>query len=187
MTRLFVYTTATSSHSHIKIQFYSTPNAPTVGIDAVDVHHSITRGGGFNQGTHHWSVTGSGNLASCTSASGTLPYEGSRFDTTNGSGYSDSIYSDTPMTINTGQMVCTEALITTLGSSSGGSSVLTLWFTGGSYNEASTHSYSNLPGNNVWTPAKTCLTATTAHTAVRAQFYPTPNTPTIGVDIVDTH
>jgi hypothetical protein len=176
--------TATSSHASLRIQFYPAVGGPTIGIDAVDVHKALSQNGGFNNGTAPWSASGSANFAVHT---GSSSYEGSGYAATNASASGDSIRENKTVSIASGDTYCGSAEVSTAGSGSGGSGQFVIWLLGGSSSESSTMSFSGLPGGGQWTPVQTCVTATTAHTSLRIQFYPTVGGPTINVDAVDVH
>ena len=62
-----------------------------------------------------------------------------------------------------------------------------VWLVGGNSNESGIADFSNLGNGPNWSQVSACVTATSAHTQVRIQFYPTPGTPTLDVDAVDVH
>ncbi|HSW81269.1 MAG TPA: hypothetical protein VLG40_02630, partial [Candidatus Saccharimonas sp.] len=118
---------------------------------------------------------------------GTNPYEGSAFGATNTSQQGGSFYQDMPHDIGPGDTFCAEAEVVTVGNITGASGALALYLIGGGSTEQSTTSFGPLPGSNAWTPIKTCVTATTGHSTIRAQIYPAVSGPTIGVDVLDVH
>jgi len=171
---------ATSAHTSVRVQFYPTPGAPTIGVDAVSLHYMLSRNGGFNNGTWLWSATGTANF---TTYGPSGSYEGSGYGATNATASGDSIRQDVTRAIDTDDMYCVSARVRTMGGGSGGSGSLALWMLGTSATENSVIPFSSLTSD--WTPIKTCVTATGAHTSLRMQLYSTPGGPTIGVDAVD--
>lgn len=180
---------ATGSRSQVKVQFYPTPGAPTMGIDAVDVHQTLNTSGGFNNGNSYWNLEPGTNLATYTVASGvgTNPYESNAFAATNTSQSGGSFLQDMPHAIAPGDTFCAEAQVVTVGNSTGASGALAVYLTGTSATEQSVYSFGNLPGGSAWTPIKTCVTATATHSNIRVQMYPAVNGPTLGVDALDLH
>jgi len=181
--------TATTNQSYVKVQFYPTPGGPTIGVDAVDVHQTLSANGGFNSGMDYWNAQPGTNYVAYAAAdnTGTNPYEGYRFGATNTATTGGSIYQNLPHTIAVGDTFCVSAEVVTVGNTTGGAGTLAIWLTGGTTNDSSTFAFSNLPGGNNWQPAKTCVTATVAQSNIRVQFYPAVNGPTVGVDALDVH
>ena len=66
----------------------------------------------------------------------------------------------------------------------GGRGSFVIWLIGGSSNESGAANFSNLGNGANWEQVSTCVTATTAHTQVRVQFYPAIGSPTVDVDAV---
>ncbi|HSW81645.1 MAG TPA: cutinase family protein, partial [Candidatus Saccharimonas sp.] len=181
---------ATGARQQVKVQFYPTPGAPTMGIDAVDVHQTLNVTGGFNNGNNYWNLMPGTNLATYTTADnvGTTPYEGSAFGATNTSRQGGSFLQDMPHNIGSGDTFCVEAQVVTVGNVTGASGALALYLMGGDgATEQSAVQFGPLPGGNAWTAIKTCVTATTAHNMIRVQLYPAVNGPTLGVDNLDVH
>lgn len=179
--------TATTAHTYIKLEVYPKPGAPTIGLDAIDVHQTLNANGGFNNGMVRWSATSGTNYVTYSAAQITAPYEGVSFAATNTAAAGGSIFQDTPRTIGAGDTFCVDAQLVTVGNATGAAGSLALWLLGGNSTEVSSYSYSNLPGGNAWSPVKTCVTANTAHSVIRVQLYPTPGSPTVGVDALDVH
>jgi hypothetical protein len=184
--------TATRAHPAIRVQFYPTPNSPTLIIDAVDVHRNLAINGGFNQGSGWagaWYNWPNSNFAAYPSGvTGNDPYEGSQFAATNTTVDGGGIYQNIQGNIGAGDTFCATAQVATAGSGSGASGAFTLWgLDGPGGSEASTQWFGGLPGGDHWTQVQTCFTATRAHPAIRVQFYPTPNSPTLIIDAVDVH
>ena len=181
--------TATTSQNDIRVQFYPNVNGPTIGIDAVDTHLDLLENGGFNGAWGGWAVVGGSNFAVYSNGQvpGVNAYEGSGYAATNTSASGGGIYQDVAATIDAGNTYCASAEVVTDGKNGGGGGTLTVWLLGGSSNDQSSYSFSNLPGGSAWTPISTCVTATTSQNDIRVQFYPNVNGPTIGIDAVDTH
>jgi len=172
--------TATSAHTSLRIQFYPNINGPTVDLDALSVSKSLAKNGGFNNGLSTWAVSGSAHYATYTSSSA---YEGTGYGSTNSQGSGGGIYEDVSMTINAGDTYCANTRATTDGTGTGGGGGLVLWMLGGT-SENSSVAFSNLPAlsSGQWTAGQTCITATSAHTSLRIQFYPNVNGPTVDLD-----
>jgi len=177
-----VCNTATASASTFRFQIYPGVNSPTVGVDTIDVNKGVIKNGDFNLGSNSWSRTGgTTNFSVLSNSSGTTPYEGNQFMATNTQDSGGSVYQDVPLTINSGDSICVNLMLTTVGTGSGSSGNINVWING---NSSSIH-YSNIPGNNVWTPYKVCNTATGSGSTFRYQIYPDIGSPTVGVDTID--
>jgi len=185
-TPLSTCVTATTTHNRVRVQFYLYPNAPTLVVDAVDVHMSIARNGGFNNGFNNWTGAADSNWSTYgPNVTGNNPYEGTGFAATNTTvAASGGIYQDVNLTVKAGDTFCSSAQVATQGTTRGASGSFALWLIGGSQ-ENSITTYANLPGGNDWTPISACITAATAHSKLRVQFYPDPNTGTLVIDAVD--
>jgi hypothetical protein len=168
--------TATATHNKVRVQFYSAVGGPTVNIDAVDSHRTIADNGSFTAGGANWSVRSGGNFA----VYGTGAYEGPKRAATNAFAAGGGILQDINMAIASGDSLCAEAMVR----GSGAQGAMALWLLGGA-NENSTVSVGTL--TNEWRSIKTCVMATSAHTKVRVQFYPTVGAPTWSVDAVGVH
>ena len=181
--------TATTAQSYVKVQVYPTPGAPTIGLDAVDVHQTLNANGGFNSGMDYWNAQPGTNYVAYAAAdnTGTNPYEGYRFGATNTATSGGSIYQDLPRAVVVGDTFCASAQVVTVGNTTGAAGALYVYLTGGTGTEESHSSFSGLPGGNSWSPIKTCVVATTAHSNIRVQLYPAVNGPTVGVDALDVH
>ncbi|HEX6683752.1 MAG TPA: hypothetical protein VF062_13195 [Candidatus Limnocylindrales bacterium] len=144
--------------------------------------------GGFNQGFVPWQVMPLTNYATYgPGVTGNDPYEGTQFAATNTTDGNGGIFQDVPVSINVGDTFCGSAQVATQGAGTGASGYFAVWLLGGGGNENSGKGFANLPGGNSWTPVQACVTATTAHTSIRIQFYDTPHTPTLVVDNVEVH
>jgi hypothetical protein len=186
--------TATTVHPTLRIQFYPTPNAPTVNIDAVnvseelDVQYSVAQNGGFESGTAPWQEMPSSNLAVYANGQTAAEnaYAGDHYGATNTSASGGGIFQDVSgLTIEPGDTFCGNAELRSEGNKTGASGEFTIWLLGGSGNENGNVRYSNLGDDANWQQVSTCVTATTAHSTVRIQFYPTPNSPTVDIDAVN--
>jgi hypothetical protein len=98
------------------------------------------------------------------------------------------IYQDIPGNIDTGDTFCGSAQVATAWNVSGAGGAFVIWgLDGPGGSENSVRYFSNLPGGNQWTQVQTCFTATRAHPAIRVQFYPNANSPSLIMDAVDVH
>ena len=176
---------ATSAHSALRIQFYPTAGGPTVDMDDVDVHRSLAVNGGFENGGGPWAPYPNTKSNFAVYQAGTA-HSGSHFAATNTAGAGGGIYEDVPLNTTAGQTVCGSAWVRTEGSATGASGELALWLLGSTTPVAGTARYSGLP-NGTWTQIQGCVEATSAHTALRIQFYPTVGSPTVEIDDVDVH
>ena len=175
--------TATQNHTALRIQFYPTPNGGTTNIDDVNLARSLVKGGGFEAGG--WSAMANTNFvtyASGQAAPGENPRSGTRYAATNTSANGGGIYQDIAIPITNGDTYCASAYVR---SQTGGtaSGTFTLWMLGGTPENGS-RDYRGLSTKDNWTPISTCATATQNHTALRIQFYPTPNGGTTNIDDV---
>jgi hypothetical protein len=174
--------TATSSHITLRVQIYPTVGAPTLAVDAIDMRESLVNSAGFNGSSSGWAKTGTANFVTY-GPSGT--YEGTGYAATNASAAGDSLYQNVTRTLTVGATYCVSAMVRSDYTGATSSGTLALWMLGGSSNENSTYRFNNI--GNDWTPVKTCVAATVAHTSLRVQFYPDVSAPTIGVDAVALH
>jgi hypothetical protein len=117
---------------------------------------------------------------------GTASYDGSRYVSLASTQSGGSIYQDYNVTVSTGHTYCATAQFVTEGAATGGGGDFRIWLLGGTL-ESSARTLTNLPNASNWTPASSCVTATSAHSAVRVEFYPTVNGPAVGMDSVDLH
>ncbi|MBV1855817.1 hypothetical protein [Catellatospora tritici] len=134
-----------------------------------------------------WS-TAAGTVAATHLAgeTGTDPYEGPMYGSVQSTQSGGSIYQDITRTIYPGDTYCASAQVATEGTATGGGVEMTVFLIWGNV-ESSTKTVADLPNRNNWTPVGTCVTATSAHTAVRIQFYPKVGGPAVAVDAVDLH
>ena len=111
------------------------------------------------------------------------PRSGSRYAAFNTTISGGGIYQDIPASINAGDTFCASTFVRAQkGGTASGS--FALWLIGGASNENGVQAYGNLATLDKWTPLSTCVTATTGHSAIRVQFYPTPNGGTTDADDV---
>ncbi|GIF18966.1 hypothetical protein BJ973_006013 [Actinoplanes tereljensis] len=184
-TPLSTCVTATSGHSAVRVQFYPAVGGPTVGVDAVDVHLSVAKNGGFNSGFDSWTdAPGSQHAIYGPGVTGNNPYEGTGFAATNTTVVGGGIYQDVNVAVKAGDTFCGSAQVASQGTTAGAGGSFAIWLIGGSQ-QNSVAAYANLPGGNDWTPVSTCVTATTAYSKLRLQFYPDPNTGAVVIDAVD--
>lgn len=171
--------TASGAHTSVRVQFYPAPGGPTIGVDAVSLHATLAVNGGFNGSSSGWTRTGTANFA----LYGSGAYEGSGYAATNAAASGDSIRQDVARSIDEGDMYCVSAMVRSNVSGATSSGSLALWMLGTSATESSSIPFTNIGTD--WTPIKTCVTASGDHTSLRMQVYPSPGSPTIGVDAVD--
>jgi hypothetical protein len=177
---------ATSSHSIVRIQFYPTPGSPTVDMDDVDVHRSLAVNGGFENGSGPWTpYPGSNSNYSDYGPGAGTAHSGSHFAATNTQVGGGGIYEDVALSTTPGELICGSAWLRSEGAA-GASGTFALWLLGGAANESASARYSGLSSGG-WTQEHTCVEATTAHSQLRIQFYPTPGSPTTELDDVDVH
>jgi hypothetical protein len=186
--------TATAAYSTVRIQFYPTPNSPTVDIDAVDVHddlglsQNLSQNGGFETGTSPWLAFPDSNIVSY--ANGQLSptdtaYAGTHYGATNTTEAGGGIYEDIlGLVIDPGDTLCVNAYLRSELAETGANGSVALAMLGGSFTETAKTPYANLGNGSVWKPYSTCLTATTAHATLQIEFLPTPNSPTLDIDAV---
>ena len=189
--------TATTSHSDVRIQFYPTPGAPTVDIDAVDVHdalnvqQSVSQNGGFETGYAPWQEMPNTNFvvyANGQLAPGDTAFAGTHYAATNTAAAGGGIYDDTSgLTINAGDTFCGTAEVRSQLNSAGANGSFVVWLLGGSRSENGVASYSNLGNGSNWTQMSECVTATVPHSVVRVQFYPNVGSATLNADAVSVH
>ena len=179
--------TATTAHSAVRVQFYATPNGGTTQVDDVNLSRSLVQGGGFESGG--WSFMPSTNSANYSSGQldpSELARSGSKYMAFNTAVEGGGMYQDVAQSIGVGDTFCASAFVRSQigGTASGG---FVVWMIGGAYNENGQQPYSRLGTRSNWSPVSTCVTATTAHSAVRVQFYATPNGGTTQVDDVSSY
>jgi hypothetical protein len=187
--------TATVPHSQVRVQFYPTVGSPTLDVDAVDVHQnldiqeSVSQNGDFESGYAPWGeqpgtnfvVYANGQLSPSDTA-----FSGAHYAAMNTSASGGGIFQDmTGLTINVGDTICGSAEVRDQLNETGASGLFVIWLLGGSSNENSVASFSNLGTGANWRQVSTCATATVPHSQVRVQFYPTVGNPTLDVDAVD--
>ena len=180
---------ASTAHSAMRIQFYPGVNAPTLEVDDVDVHASMAVNGGFESGWGPWTPMASTNFV--VYGNGQVSGESARsavhYAATNTSAGGGGIYQDVPVSASPGQLYCASAWVRTQAPATGSSGSFVVWLLGGAYNESGVASFSGLSNGSNWRQVQTCVAASTAHSAMRIQFYPGVNAPTLEVDDVDVH
>jgi hypothetical protein len=186
-TKVATCVTATGPHSGFRIEFYDDPQAPPLGIDAVDVHQSFVENGGFDNGiSAGWHKVGrtwfgvepAGKL-------GTTAYEGDDFGATDTPQLGGGIYQVVSLAIRAGESLCADAEVVTAGDQPGAEGRMALTLFGKAGSESSSVSFGPLPAQGEWTPVSTCVTASGAESGFRIRFRDAPNTPTLGIDAVD--
>jgi hypothetical protein len=180
---------ATTSHTQLRIQFYPTANGPTLDIDDVDVHASLAVNGGFESGPSPWLTWPGTNYVAYQSGqiTGEAARSGQYYGATNTSQSGGGIYQDVPVSAVAGNVYCASAWVRTQYPSTGASGSFALWLMGGSSTEGGNVRFSGLGNATDWQQVQTCVSATTSHTQLRIQFYPTANGPTLDIDDVDVH
>ena len=147
---------------------------------------SLARGGGFEDASG-WAKQASTNFVAYKAGdvdAAEKPRSGSRYAAFNTTISGGGIYQDIPASINAGDTFCASTFVRAQkGGTASGS--FALWLIGGASNENGVQAYANLATLDKWTPLSTCVTATTGHSAIRVQFYPTPNGGTTDADDVN--
>jgi surface antigen len=185
--------TATSAHSVVRIQVAPAAHGPLVGVDAVDVHESLAADGGFdaNDGGGWQAAPGSWLTVLRNRVGVTGPYEGNGFAATSAHAPGGGIYEDIHLPVAAGTSYCASAEVTTVGGKGahGAGGSLDLWLLGGAHHVANEVTSSNFGGlaAGTWSPVSTCVTATSAYSMIRVQFYDAAHTPALGIDAVDVH
>ena len=80
-------------------------------VDDIDVHRSLVRNGGFEQGVTNWAQTAPGNLAAYTVAASGAARSGNYFVGTNTSAAGGSIYQDVSLVTVAGDTICGSAYV----------------------------------------------------------------------------
>lgn len=182
--------TALSARSAVRVQLYpAAANSPTVEVDDVDLHRSDAKNGGFESLGSSWSAVPGSNVAFYSSGqiAGESARSGISYAATNTVVGGGGIYQDIGgLAVNAGDTFCATAWLRTQNPSTGASGAFDMWLLGGSADHASV-GYAGLGAQGNWSPSTTCVTATSAHSAVRIQLYPAVNSPTVQIDDVDVH
>jgi surface antigen len=179
--------TASSPHSFLRVQFYVTPGASRLGVDAVDVHRSLAGDSEFLPSAGSaWRVAAGSNFATYTGGGhATVALAGPGFGVTNTTRSGGGIYQDLRYGVATGSSFCLDADVVTAGNHQGARGVMVLWLLGAGAAQVASADIGPLAGGNSWTRVSTCITATAPASDIRIQFYPAPNTPSLGIDLVD--
>jgi len=149
---------------------------------------SLAVNAGFENGSGPWAPLASGTnfvVYQGGQVAGESARSGSYYGATNTQMSGGGIYQDVALSTSPGQSVCGSAWVRTQYPGTGGAGTFALWLLGGSSNENGVATFSSLGNAGNWTQVSTCVTATTAHTTLRIQFYPQPGGPTIDIDDVD--
>jgi hypothetical protein len=177
---------ATGAHTTLRVQFYATPGGPTLEVDGVDVDVSMAANGGFETGAGPWTpYPGTSTLYAPFASGATTDHSGAEFGATNTTDTGGGIYQDVAASTSAGQTVCGSAWVQTEAPATGASGTLALFAVGGSATDGGGANFSGLGNGDDWTQAHTCTEATGAHSLVRVQFYPSPNSPTLAMDDVN--
>lgn len=180
-TRIQTCGTVRTVGSYMRVQFY--PHVGTSVVDAVELTLSTTINGNFDQMTGWQAWDSNSNFTTYPGGvTGNDPYDTDRFAATNTSVAGGGFYQDITTTVNVGDSYCLSAELGTQGPNGGARGSMALWFIGSTTPEASSKYFANLGGGNNYTAGQVCNTAKTAHSAMRVQFYPDPNSPTMIVD-----
>ena len=145
--------------------------------------------GGFESGAGSWSVEPGTNFVAYQSGqiAGESARSGSFYGATNTSAGGGGIYQDVSVSAVAGNVYCASAWVRTQYPSTGASGKFVVWLLGGSSTENGVVNFSGLGNAGNWQQVQTCVSATTGHTALRIQFYPTINGPTVDIDDIDVH
>jgi hypothetical protein len=175
---------ANGTHNTIRVQFYPPVNGPTIAVDDVSVTPDRAVNGGFNGAQGTWNAfPGTNFVRYLTGAGGSAAYEGTNYMAMNTNTAGGSVYQDIPTNIIAGNTFCATAQLTSA-DSTGAGGALQVWLLGISPQDDAFMTVSNLPGHGVWASIKVCVQATSAHSTIRVQFYPTVGGPTVGMDVV---
>lgn len=184
--------TATTSHTTIRVELYPTVSGPTIDIDNVDVHPSIAQNGDFLSVSSPWVASAGTNFAAYgNNQNGPQSYFSSypgttgTYYATSGASTVSGFYQDIAMNTTAGQTVCATAQARASGGGSGAGGSLALFLLYGGTTDGEGMSFG--PLTDAWQPVQTCVVATSSHTTVRVEFYPTVNAPLLDVDEVDVH
>jgi len=145
---------------------------------------NLSSDGGF-EAANAWSVMPGTNYVVYSNGqiAGQSAHSGRHFAATNTNTVGGGIYEDIPLSTHSGQLVCGSAWVGAQGGGSGAGGEFVLWLLGGKYNENGVASFSNLGAG--WHQEQTCVSASTAHSTLRIQFYPVVNGPaTLTIDDV---
>lgn len=177
---------ASTPHNSIRVQFYPTVGAPSVGLDDLSVTPDRAVNGGFDGPGGAWTHFPVSNaIRFASGAAGTTAFEGSGYLAANASSVGGSIFQDIPTNVIVGDRFCVSVELSSMNDSSvpaGGT--LALWLLGGTSNENGLHDVTNLAGNGTWTNVQACVQATVAHSTIRVQFYPIVGGSTVAIDAV---
>jgi hypothetical protein len=144
---------------------------------------NVLTNGGFNNSASSW--RGSPGLHTARYASGaggTNAFEGAGFDVAGSVVAGGSIYQDVPISVAPGQTYCASIQASTLGAGHGGGGSFAVWMMGGRSNQGSSRAVTGLSGSSSWQMNEVCVMATTAHTTLRIQFWPTLKGPMVALD-----
>ncbi|MEV4511275.1 hypothetical protein AB0K00_20155 [Dactylosporangium sp. NPDC049525] len=180
--------TATGAHTTVRTQFYPGVNGPAMGIDAVDMHASKAKNGGFNIGGTDWSVGTGGTLTTYgAGVTGNDPFEGARFGAVTGA----PVYQEFTVSPSGFEDYCASAYVASYGNSTGagGSLVVSLITNHFPFPIVTTSQkdFTSLPGGNNWTQVEACASSVKLYDKVRVEIVPAAGTPPLLVDAVDLH
>jgi hypothetical protein len=177
---------ATGAHTTLRVQFYPTPGGPTVEVDDVDVDVSMAANGGFETGAGPWAIyPGTATLFAAFGNGASTAHSGAEFGATSTTDTNGGIYQDVAATTSAGQTICGSAWVQTEAPAMGASGSFALFTLGGGAADGGGADFSGLGNGDSWTQVHTCTESTTAQSAVRIQFYPTVDGPTLETDDVN--
>jgi CHAP domain len=183
---------ATTSHTDLRVQFYVDTNGPTLDIDDVDVNQSLALNADFGSGSQAWQIYPGTNSNLATYASNSLgsasyysSFSGVQYASTNTADSGGGIFQDVPLMISPNETFCATAEVRTSGGQSGAGGTFALNQLNSNGSTGDSESVAFGPLGDQWQQIETCGVATSSHVALRVQFYPTPNGPTLDVDDVD--
>ncbi|MGH7236989.1 MAG: hypothetical protein ACREGF_00450, partial [Candidatus Saccharimonadales bacterium] len=110
-------------------------------------------------------------------------FSGARYASTNTNTGNGGFYQDINMNTTGNETTCATAEVRTSGGQSGAWGNMEIYQLGGDHLDGEAVAFGSLTDN--WQQIEDCSNATTSHNAVRVQFYPGVNSPTIDVDDVD--
>jgi hypothetical protein len=114
-------------------------------------------------------------------------HSGSYYGATSTASAGGGAFEDVPLSTSAGQLICASAWVRTQYPSTAASGAFNIWLLGGAGSEGGSAAFSGLGNLGNWSQVHTCTEATTSHTTLRVQFYPTPGSPTVDMDDVDVH
>lgn len=177
------HTVAAGSYQYIHFKDLATSPPPTPPP-------ARAQNGGFENGWGPWTAMPNTNYVNYQSGqvSGESARSGLHYGATNTSAAGGGIYQDiSGLSINPGDVYCASAFVRTQNPATGAAGSFVIWMLGGAYNENGVATFSGLGNRTNWSQQQTCVSASTPHSTIRIQFYPTAGGQTLEIDDVDLH